>query len=201
MVEKTITPGRVLAAAREAMSLSQEEIAKQLHLSVQTIKDIEHDTYEKMGVRTYVRGYLCAYARLVGVLEKHVLDALDESGLMPVEAHSVLPIIEGAPVRNVTRQESPLRFSYWKISVGVLVLFIIILFVSCHEQKRLPEKPIITKTEISTEPAPLALSQPVVSPANTPLATTNNNGFVKKKEITNMKEKPPRTTYTLKPAE
>ena len=40
-----LTPGQLLVAAREQRGLSQIEVAKQLRLSVQTVRDLEKDDY------------------------------------------------------------------------------------------------------------------------------------------------------------
>jgi len=82
---KFVTPGNLLVAARETQTFSQADVAKRLHLSVHTINCIENNDFADLGARTFVRGYLCAYARLVGILPEKILELVEASGLMPAE--------------------------------------------------------------------------------------------------------------------
>lgn len=71
------SPGKILKAAREAKFRTQAEVAEQLRLSVQTVKDIESDDFSHSPALIYTRGYLRAYARAVEVPEDDVLAAFD----------------------------------------------------------------------------------------------------------------------------
>lgn len=65
--------GSLLAVAREGLGKSIEEIATELNLSVTQIKAIELDQSEGLPEPTYVRGYIRAYAKLVGLKPEEVL--------------------------------------------------------------------------------------------------------------------------------
>ena len=215
MSEKKMTPGQLLISAREAQSLSIDDIAKQLRLSLQTIIDLEQDAYAKIGVRTYVRGYLCSYARIVNVPERQILEVFEASGLMPNETYIAAAIIEGAPVRNVTHQRRHFNFQLnmlsKKIIVGIVIFvsLVTILLISFHK-----------KTDIKKTPAPetvissLPLSPATDKPAESPVEKTSNvdavkktdtavknNGFVRKGDADIKKDQPLHTTYVIKPAE
>jgi len=212
-----MTPGQLLKATREAGPMSLDDIAKQLRLSVDTVCDIERDDYAKIGVRTFVRGYLCSYARLVSVSEAQILEALDASGLMPSDTHSLLPRIEGAPVMNVTHQHfrklNPRLISI----VCISALTLIILIAWLHTPKD------INTVKLKTQNNSLALSPPFLAPAPTTTSTVaitkpvvvktqtvkkeikkenkkettnvaNANGFVVRPNVAL------HTTYTIKPA-
>ena len=155
----SITPGRLLVAAREARSLSQVDIAKQLRLSVQAINALEDDDYAYFGVRTFVRGYLSSYARIVNIPEKQVLDAMDSSGLMSTDTHSLLPRIEGAPVLNVTHQRSS-RFRNSRYSRLVLLGVSVLLLIGIVVWMQGPKDATVKSTEVKTKTTPLAFSQP-----------------------------------------
>jgi cytoskeleton protein RodZ len=215
----SITPGQLLSAAREARSLSQSDIAKQTCLSVQSINELEHDNYAQIGARTFVRGYLCSYARLVNVSEKQILDALDASGLMPADTYSVLPRIEGAPVMDVTHQQSrQFKKSNWIVVGAVSVLALVTLFLFMHHSKNdavknqaaakavsaqsvsLPQ----AQTQPAIAPPSVAISQPVI--ISTPSVKKENKKLVEKTEKTKngFVVKPNvalHTTYTIKPAD
>lgn len=176
-----MTPGQLLKAAREAASMSLDDIAKQLRLSVDTVCDIERDDYAKIGVRTYVRGYLCSYARLVSVSEAQILEALDVSGLMPSDSHSLLPRIEGAPVMNVTHQHFRKLNPRLIGIVCVSALTFIILITWWHSPKD------VNTVQLKKQNNALALSQPFLAPTTTPAVAITKPVIVKtqtvKKEI------------------
>lgn len=74
--------GMILAEARAARDLTQDDVADQLNLSSRVIAAIESDDYAQLPGATFVRGYIRAYAKLVGVDEKSVLDgAADADGM------------------------------------------------------------------------------------------------------------------------
>ncbi len=58
-------PGAALAAARVAQGMSQEDVARQLKLSVAQIRAIETDDYAKLPSPVFVRGFIRTYARTV----------------------------------------------------------------------------------------------------------------------------------------
>ncbi len=171
MTEKThespvsMTPGKLLSAAREARGFSLAEIAKQTRLSVQTICDIEQDDYKHIGARPFVRGYLCTYARLVNVPEKQILEALEASGLMPAETYPTLPIVESVPVTNVTHLRSRSLNARWILS-GVSALILIALIIWWQDaplsSKEIPIKHAQTNTDTS---AMATISQPDATPS------------------------------------
>lgn len=201
----SITPGKLLFAAREARGFSQEDIAKRLRLSVQAIQDIERDEFAQIGVRTFVRGYLSNYARLVNISDTQVLEALDASGLMASDAHSTLPRIEGAPVMNVTHQRTRAINLRW-IMIGLGALLLITLIAIFHGSK----EETIAKNTKNNAPV-LTLSEPVVATPSTALPSSPQPAVVataEKKQhhatITNGFVRRPKTalhtTYTVTPA-
>ncbi len=159
----SITPGRLLSAAREARGFSAEDIARQIRLSVQTIMDLEHDQYAQIGARTFVRGYLCTYARLVNVSETQILEALDASGLMPAETHHILSGIEGAPVMNVTHQRlRPVNIRWVIAGLSGLVLIALVVWWQGTSPKELTLK---DAQPVASKSSDLTLAQPASSAA------------------------------------
>lgn len=75
------TPGILLREARQAKNLKYEDVAKQMHLSVQWIKNLEKDNYSQAPALIYVRGYLRAYARCVGLIPEEVIAVFDALAL------------------------------------------------------------------------------------------------------------------------
>ncbi|MFQ3788869.1 RodZ domain-containing protein [Halomonas sp. A29] len=69
------SPGELLRRERETQGLSREEVATALNLRPAVVIGMEEDNYEQIPVATYRRGYLRAYARLLGVDDRPVLQA------------------------------------------------------------------------------------------------------------------------------
>ena len=61
------SPGARLRAAREAASMSQDDIATKLKLSVRQVAAIESGDWSALPERTFTRGFMRSYARLVGL--------------------------------------------------------------------------------------------------------------------------------------
>lgn len=70
-------PGSQLRQERERQGLSLEEVAEQLNLRPAVIRGLEEDQYDQVPIATYRRGYLRAYAKLLGVDDKRVAQAYD----------------------------------------------------------------------------------------------------------------------------
>jgi cytoskeleton protein RodZ len=61
------SPGKLLRDAREQLGLTQEQVAKDLFMTLTKVKAIEADQYTRLHSDTFIRGYLRAYAQLVKV--------------------------------------------------------------------------------------------------------------------------------------
>jgi len=73
-----LSAGQILQKAREHQGLSRRDAADSLNLTVGIIEAIETDRYDLLPPRTFVRGYMRSYARLVGVEEASVLTAFEK---------------------------------------------------------------------------------------------------------------------------
>ncbi|SFU68975.1 RodZ domain-containing protein [Halomonas korlensis] len=71
----TISPGEQLKRERATQGLALEEVAASLNLRPAVIQGLENDSYEEIPVATYRRGYLRAYAHLLGIDDGPVLEA------------------------------------------------------------------------------------------------------------------------------
>ncbi|WP_131783034.1 helix-turn-helix domain-containing protein [Legionella gresilensis] len=61
------SPGLQLARLREKKGFTQEYVAGKLHLRVKVIELLESDDYDNMPEPVFIKGYLRAYAKLLGV--------------------------------------------------------------------------------------------------------------------------------------
>ncbi|WP_429169586.1 RodZ domain-containing protein [Aeromonas rivipollensis] len=80
---QAVGPGQLLRNAREQLGWTREQVASRIHLRLTLIAAIEADTYDKHTSHTFIRGYLRAYAKLVGIPEETILAAYDKLGLTP----------------------------------------------------------------------------------------------------------------------
>lgn len=68
-----IGPGDRLQAARIEKGLSVEDVANQMHLSVNILQSIEENNFEEITAPIFVKGYLRAYARIVSLGEEEMI--------------------------------------------------------------------------------------------------------------------------------
>ena len=80
---QAVGPGQLLRNAREQLGWTREQVASRIHLRLTLIAAIEADTYDKHTSHTFIRGYLRAYATLVGIPAETILAAYDKLGLTP----------------------------------------------------------------------------------------------------------------------
>lgn len=80
---QAVGPGQLLRNAREQLGWTREQVASRIHLRLTLIAAIEADTYDKHTSHTFIRGYLRAYAKLVGIPEETILAAYERLGLTP----------------------------------------------------------------------------------------------------------------------
>ena len=75
---KRLLPGRRLRDGREQAGLSEEEVARRLHMSVTFVRAIEADDYERLPEAAFIRGYMRNYARHVGVPAEEVANLFQQ---------------------------------------------------------------------------------------------------------------------------
>lgn len=72
-----VSPGKMLLQARLQAGLTQEQVAKELYVTVYKVKALETDDYSRLSSDTFARGYIRAYANLVKVDVVVILTAYD----------------------------------------------------------------------------------------------------------------------------
>ncbi|MGI9918884.1 cytoskeleton protein RodZ [Vibrio owensii] len=84
-VPLSMEAGTLLKHKRESLGMTQKHVADRLRLRVSVIEDIENNRFEEQQVTTFTRGYLRSYAKLVGLDEKIVLAALEQTSEVHVK--------------------------------------------------------------------------------------------------------------------
>ncbi len=69
-----IGPGDRLQTARIKLSLSIEDVANRMHLSVNILQSIEENNFDDITAPIFVKGYLRAYARIVSLDEEEMIE-------------------------------------------------------------------------------------------------------------------------------
>jgi cytoskeletal protein RodZ len=131
-LDSTKSPGARLQTRRLKNEWSIEDVAADLNLRIEVIAALEADDYSKLPERTYVRGYLRSYSRLLGIHEEEVLEDLPEIQRARGGLGSVLPVMGRAALRGA--QDVPktavfkpaprnwVRPTLWSVLVVVLIL-------------------------------------------------------------------------------
>ena len=132
------TVGAQLRAAREALGLSQESVAQQLKLAPRQVRAIEEDDFARLPGRTFVRGFVRNYARLVHLDPGAVIAGLPRvDGTSPLDRPSLTAVsrpMAELPVASVRRKPS----TRWLIPV---VLLAIVAAAGVYEYARAPASP------------------------------------------------------------
>lgn len=177
-------PGKLLRDRREEMGLTQAEVASKLHLSQQSIKDIEADDYSYFSAPIYVRGYLRNYAALLDLDCKPLLRAFEEMGF--VDQLNKTPrasYIASSVSRTVRLHHSRKQLARW-MSYVFFALIVTLVAVWWHGQRTHQHAgltpSLITNTDTKT--VPLTTSAPRTIPVQTTSAASNNKAAAIKHE-------------------
>ena len=109
-------PGGRLCQARVGLGLGREEIAQRLHLSLRQVLALESDDYTNLPGPTYVRGYLRAYAHLVGLKSDPILAAYNALA----DVNKTYNLTSLAPKEEITSQHHQVKFATYAV-VAILL--------------------------------------------------------------------------------
>ena len=115
------TVGTSLRQLREAKSLSVEEISRATRVPASSVERIEADRFDELPGEVFVRGFLKAYARALGVPAEEVLARYTASRRVAW----VTPL----PVSSTARPARTRRFGVAIAFVLLLILFTLALSI------------------------------------------------------------------------
>lgn len=128
--------GTLLKAAREQRGMSPAEAASQLNLKVVIIEKLESEQWDNSMATTFVKGYLRAYARLLKLSEREILQAYDLQTAhlrgQQTEMHSFS--------RKTSREAADSRFML--ATYGIVVLLVGLFFVWFWQTHMLDSEPV-----------------------------------------------------------
>lgn len=118
-------PGAQLARLREQKGVTQEYVAGKLHLRVKVILLLEADDYQNMPEPVFIKGYIRAYAKLLGVNPEPLLTTFNNQNSSEKKLEKAL----WQSRRESNKSEQYIRWS------TALVAIVIVLAVSFWWQK------------------------------------------------------------------
>ena len=144
--------------------MSHQEVAASLNLRVTLVREIEQDKFDSRTATTFTRGYLKAYAKLVGIPDEPVVAAYES--LVGVDEVEYAQMHSFSRRTRLEANENRLRTLSWILSL----LLIGGLFYWYWSQPA--EKPAVVKLDASQLPTSSALA---TEPAADSAAVTAQN--------------------------
>lgn len=137
-----IGPGRVLREAREARNLTQEAVAKQLHIDITLVRALEDDDYSKFAAPIFITGHLRAYARLLNLDPESAVEMYHGLGLSsPPPLERVAHLEEQA--EPVSRAQAP----RWLVYVLLIAVVAVVIVIWRSEVSKLISPVVISPSE------------------------------------------------------
>ncbi len=124
-LEPKVGPGRDLRAARESRNLTQEAVAKQLHIDISLVRALEEDDYGRFAAPIYVTGNLRTYARLLGVAPEPLIEAYRSLGTSAAPPLERVARLSGQPEPMSSTTQVP-RWVVYALTATVVVVVILI---------------------------------------------------------------------------
>jgi len=133
-----VNPGETLRQARESNGWSLAEVALKLNLTVNSLSNLEAGAFDKLPGHTFARGYIRAYAKLLG---------MDQTVLVQQFDQSTGTDSQGSNVHSLGRIEEPVRVSHTILRIVSLLLLIAVIgggFVWWQDQTSMRTKDLIS---------------------------------------------------------
>lgn len=129
-----VNPGETLRQARESNGWSLAEVALKLNLTVASLGNLEAGAFDKLPGHTFARGYIRAYAKLLGMDQTVLVQQFDQYTGSDAQ---------GSNVHSLGRIEEPVRVSHTILRIVSLLLLIAVIgggFVWWQDQASLRNK-------------------------------------------------------------
>ena len=142
-------PGRALAAAREARSLSPADLAVRLRLDTRIVMALERDDFENLPAATFTKGYIRSIAKELHIDAHSILDSYAaHAGLEP----PALVDFSSRPPNQIGTNSTIIK----AISYGVGATLIVLMAVWWRSNYQTTEIAL----EVALEPEPMAEISP-----------------------------------------
>ncbi len=163
-MEDTETLGEYLRKERESRNLSLIEISKSTKVKEHLLKALEENQYELMPSVTYIKGFLLAYAKALGLDQNDILLRYDRALQMRSAVGQ-----EVEPKNAVPKNSKFLWMIGGIVVIGLLSTYLLFLRRSAPRVS-LPAKPPVEAVPASAPSPPVAAATvPVHVPAKVPV--------------------------------
>ena len=113
-----VNPGETLRQARESNGWSLAEVALKLNLTTTSLGNLEAGAFDKLPGHTFARGYIRAYAKLLGIDQTVLVQEFDQ--FTGTDS-------QGSNVHGLGRIEEPVRVSHTILRIVSLLLLIAVI--------------------------------------------------------------------------
>jgi cytoskeleton protein RodZ len=113
-----LNPGETLRQARESKNWSLPDVALRMNLTVTSLSHLENGQFDKLPGHTFARGYVRAYAKLLG---------LDQAALVNQFDQFTGTDGKGSSVHALGRIEEPVRLSHNILRIVSLLLLLVLV--------------------------------------------------------------------------
>lgn len=145
--QNLLSLGQALKEKREDQGFSLEQISEQIKVSVYILEGIEEAYVDRLPVYAYLRGFIVAYAKALGIDEKEIEKEL--KSLVPKEKETYLPGRTSPSTEAENLIEKDLRLT--PVIIAIVILFVlggILIFtniIRSHGEN--PEPPAVTNLD------------------------------------------------------
>ncbi len=167
-VEAKSSAGRVLFETRERLGLSIADAARQLRLSTRQVEALEADDYTQLPGKTFLRGFIRNYARLLQLDAEPLLASCQDA--QPKDQAIVVPVsrIEFGGKHRFLPFSDHSRKPLPRFAIVVVVAVLLLLWGAYEVSQWQPQPSRNVPAKVESE-APLALPQPALAEAAAPL--------------------------------
>lgn len=164
--------GELLKQAREHQGMSRQDVADRLNLRARQIEQLEENALEAELSPTFTRGYLRAYARLLGLDENDVVGRVEQLGVKaggPVPMHSFS--------KRTSRQRHESHLKWVTILIALIIVVLVVVWWWQEYQKQGNHNPLSDAIDAVTEQATDdndGAQHSVTVPGTLPAATTSD---------------------------
>jgi len=167
-VAAPVSAGATLRAARESHGLSIDAVAQQLKLAPRQVQALEQDDYAQLPGRTFVRGFMRNYARLLRLDADAVIATLPDAG------HS--PSLDRPSLSSTTRvmgelpADLPAKPSSARWAIPLALVAIVLIALAYEFGRPLAERGramIASRTASQAPSTPIAPEPPAPQPTTT----------------------------------
>ena len=149
--QNLLSLGQALKEKREDQGFSLEQIAEQIKVGVYILEGIEEAYVDRLPVYAYLRGFIIAYAKVLGIDAKEIEKEL--KSLVPKEKETYLPGRTSPSTEAENLIEKDLRLT--PVIIAIVILFLlggILIFTNIiRSHKKNPEQPAVTNLDVEED--------------------------------------------------